>query len=170
MELFEAISKRYSYRGEFVDSPVPKEDLKKIVQAGIVAPSGCNAQSTTFVIVDDPALLDQIGTILSRSAPAMIVCIANPAPVVRECSFEKEDCAAAVENMLLAITAMGYASVWLDGILRVDGIGEKIGEILGVPSNLRVQIVLPLGIPVSPGMQREKKSFNERAWFNSYGG
>ena len=33
-------------------------------------------------------------------------------------SFGAEDCAAAVANMLLAITAVGYATVWTDGALR----------------------------------------------------
>ena len=60
MNLFEAIAKRHSYRGEFADSPVPRKDLEKIVQAGIQAPSACNAQVATFVIVDDAPLLRQI--------------------------------------------------------------------------------------------------------------
>ena len=36
---------------------LPREDLARIVQAGLQAPSGCNAQSTTFVILDDPDLI-----------------------------------------------------------------------------------------------------------------
>ena len=54
MDLFEAIARRYSYRGAFSDAPVLRKDLEKIVQAGIHAPSACNAQVATFVIVDDP--------------------------------------------------------------------------------------------------------------------
>ncbi len=49
MELFEAIAKRYSYRGPFSDAPVPREDLRKIVQAGIQAPSGKNEQVISFL-------------------------------------------------------------------------------------------------------------------------
>ena len=33
MDFFEAVAKRYSYRGEFTDAPVPRGDLEKIVQA-----------------------------------------------------------------------------------------------------------------------------------------
>ncbi len=54
MDLFEAIEGRYSYRGAFTDAPVPREDLVRIVEAGLKAPSGCNAQTTTFVIAADP--------------------------------------------------------------------------------------------------------------------
>ena len=63
MDLFEAIERRYSYRGEFTDAPVGREDLEKIVRAGIRAPSGKNEQVTSFVIVDDPQLLEQIAEI-----------------------------------------------------------------------------------------------------------
>jgi len=42
MELFEAIKERYSYRGPFKSQPVPEKDLRKIVQAGLDAPSGKN--------------------------------------------------------------------------------------------------------------------------------
>ena len=48
MDLFTAIEKRHSYRGEFEKTKVPKEHLRKIIDAGIAAPSGCNAQTTSF--------------------------------------------------------------------------------------------------------------------------
>ena len=67
MDLFDAIANRYSYRGEFTDAPVPRADLEKIVQAGIQAPSACNEQVASFVIVDDPPLLRQIAEILGKA-------------------------------------------------------------------------------------------------------
>ena len=138
MDLFDAIAKRYSYRGAFTDAPVPRKDLEKIVQAGIQAPSACNEQVASFVIVDDPALLRQIAEIVDKpvchTAKAMIVCVADPRPVYADMSFAAEDCAAAVENMLLAITALGYASVWLDGVLRAEDRADRIGRLLGVPA------------------------------------
>lgn len=173
MDLFEAIAKRYSYRGEFTETPVPRDDLRRIVQAGIQAPSGKNEQTTSFVIVDDPALLTQLATIINRpvclTAKAMIVCVIDPRPVLNELSFAVEDCAAAVENMLLAITALGYATVWLDGVLRFENIAQRVAELLGVPPHLAVRIVLPVGVPKEPGFQKEKLPFERRAWFNRYG-
>jgi nitroreductase len=174
MELFEAISARHSYRGEFANTPVPREDLEKIVRAGIQAPSACNEQVATFVIVDEPKLLRQIANILNKpvceSTKAMIVCVADPRPVFAGISFAAEDCAAAVENMLLAVTALGYAAVWLDGALRADDHAAKIGRLLGVPAGRTVRIVLPMGVPVEPIRQRERLPFAQRAWFNRHGG
>ena len=173
MDLFDAIASRYSYRGQFTDAPVPRPDLERIVQAGIPAPSACNQQIATFVIVDDPALLRQIAQIVDdpvcHTAKAIIVCVADPRPVYANFSFAAEDCAAAVENMLLAITALGYASVWLDGVLRTEDRAIRIGRVLGVPAGRTIRILLPIGVPTEPGEQRERFAFDQRAWFNRYG-
>ncbi|MBC7353704.1 MAG: nitroreductase family protein [Thermogutta sp.] len=174
MDVFEAIEKRYSYRGPFRDIPIPREHLRKIVEAGIRAPSGKNAQTTSFVIVDDPQLIHRIASLFENkpvctTAKAMIVCVTDPRPVMGNVSFHIEDCAAAVENMLLAITALGYATVWIDGALRYNRIAERIGEMLGVPSDLHVRVLLPIGVPAEPGQQREKLPFEKRAWFNRWG-
>ena len=102
MELFEAFAARYSYRGAFTNAPVRREDLQKIVQAGIQAPSACNGQVATFVIVDEPDLVREIAEILNKpvcnSAKAMVACVADPRPVIGQFSFAAEDCAAAVEH------------------------------------------------------------------------
>ena len=172
MDLFKTIAERHSYRGEFEKTPVPREALQKIVDAGIRAPSACNAQTASFVIVDDQAILAQIAGLGDRpclkTAAAMIVCVADHRAVYGNTSFGAEDCAAAVENMLLAITALGYASVWLDGMLRKDGIAGRIAAILGVPDNLEVRVLLPIGVPKEKGSQRERKAFNERASYNRW--
>ncbi|MHC4257122.1 MAG: nitroreductase family protein [Planctomycetota bacterium] len=158
MDLFEAINKRHCYRGAFTDAGVSREDLEKIVQAGLAAPSGKNCQTTRFVTVDDAKLLEQIG----QMHPA------NKA-MHEGFEFQVEDCAAAVENMLLAITALGYASVWIDGWLRPGNRNKTIGTLLGVPENKIVRILLPIGVPAREVRGPEKMEFSERAWFNQYG-
>lgn len=173
MDVFEAIAKRHSYREGFTADRIPRERLRQIVQAGMDAPSGCNAQTTTFVIVDDPNLITAIGDILAkafvREAAAVIVCVVDPRPVYHGFSFAKEDCAAAVENMLLAITALGYATVWLDGVLRVEDRAVRIARLLGVPEDRQVRVILPVGVPRVARGPREKLPFEQRAWYNRYG-
>jgi len=135
MDVFEAIAKRHSYRGGFTDQRVPREHLTRIVQAGIQAPSGCNAQTTSFIIVDDPAVLTGLAAIVDRpvvrEARAIVVCVVEHRAVYHDTSFAAEDGAAATENMLLAITALGYATVWLDGVLRTEGKTRSIADVLG---------------------------------------
>jgi nitroreductase len=175
MELFDAINKRHSYRGIFKDTPILREHLQKIVQAGIQAPSGCNCQTTTFVIVDDAALVRQIAQMHPvnkgfQTAQAVIAAVVDtqPAPAYEGMSFVVEDCAAAVQNILLAITALGYASVWVDGWLRIEQRAQKVGQMLGLPNGKVIRIILPVGVPNEQWPQREKKLFDQRAWFNKY--
>lgn len=176
MDLFETITRRHSYRAGFKNAPIPRSDLQKIVQAGLDAPSGKNGQTTSFVIVDEPSIVAQIAPMHTASkafqqARAFIACVIDKTPeaIYEGMSFQVEDCAAAVENMLLAITALGYASVWIDGWLRVENRNTKIGDILGVPQNKIVRIILPIGIPSEAYPSPAKKPFAQRAWFNTYG-
>lgn len=175
MDFFDTIANRYCYRDDFKDIPVPREDLEKIVGAGLKAPSGKNEQTTSFIIVDDAGLLEKIGRMHTmsamRQARAMIACIVDKEPeaIYEGYSFQVEDCAAAVENLLLAITSLGYASVWIDGWLRCDDRAAQIGQLLGIPEDKIIRILLPIGVPTAEGPRKDKKPFNERVSFNHYG-
>jgi nitroreductase len=176
MELFTTLKKRHSYRGGFQDAAIPRRDLEKIVQAGLDAPSGNNAQTTQFVIVDDPALVRQIAPMHQtnkavQQARAFIACILdkNPQATYEGFAFQVEDCAAAVENMFLAITDMGYATVWIDGWLRLEGRAGTIGQLIGLPDGKYIRILLPVGVPAEDYKTPAKKPFAQRAWFNHYG-
>ena len=175
MDLFEAIEKRHSYRGPFTDAPVGREDLKKIATAALAAPSGKNCQTTDFVAVDDAELVRQIAAMhqsntAMQQAKAFIACVTDKTPeaVYEGHSFTVEDCAAAVQNMLLAITALGYASVWIDGWLRVEQRAEKIGDLLNVPADKKIRVLLPIGRPQKQHRQPPKKTLLERTFFNRY--
>jgi len=176
MELFEAITQRYSYRGAYQQNPVPEADLRKIVQAGLDAPTGKNLQTTQFIIINDPDTLAQVKSVFAgqpfiATAQAFIAAfydIEEQAASEFPYTFEIEDASAAIENILLAITGLGYASVWLDGVLRNEQRAEKIGKIIGLPGSKKVRILLPVGVAVEDGPRKVKQSFAERAWFNSW--
>lgn len=175
MDIFDAIRERHCYRGAYKDFKPNREDLVKVAEAGLMAPSGKNSQTTDLVIIDDSSIIAQISTMhpqnkAMQQAKAYIVCIVdkNPPAVYEGLSFQLEDCAATVENMLLAITALGYASVWVDGWLRAEGRADKIAKLINLPESKKVQIILPIGVPAEVVSSPKKKSFSERAWFNSY--
>ena len=76
MSLMEVIRSRHSYRGTYKPDPVPRQDLKAIMEAGLAAPSGCNMQTTSLICVDDPKTLEKIRAVMTRpmgnTAPALI--------------------------------------------------------------------------------------------------
>ena len=101
------------------------------------------------MIVNDEAIIEKMRGIVTnnaiKTARAVVVVISSSEPAYANTSFEKEDYSAAVENMLLAITALGYATVWIDGALRREQKAERIATLLDVPDDLTVSVVLPLG-------------------------
>ncbi len=174
MEYFELNKKRHSYRGNYTSKKTSVQDIKLILSAALSAPTGMNAQSTQFVVVDEEDKINQISDILGKKnvagASAIILCIINKIPksVTGDLNFEIEDCSAAVMSMLLAITDLGYASVWIDGLLRRDNIASKIAKIIDLPDDKLIQVLLPVGEAAEQGEQPPKKAENERVSFNKY--
>lgn len=173
MELMQAIRERKSYRGPFLDTPVPREDLREIVEAGLLAPSGCNLQSTQFVAVDDPKLAKELAGIYgfpwAMTAPAAILVLTRPLKSINGAFYHVEDYSAAVENILLAITDKGYATTWIQGQIDCEDKALRMARLLGVPDGLTAVIYLPIGKPAQDSKPPKKQPFEERAWFNRYG-
>ncbi len=170
----ELIMNRRSYRGKYKPDKVPRKDLAEIMKAGLAAPSGCNKQTTSLIAVDDEALLNRLRQVIdppvAETAPAMICVLTQRINAYRDRCFATQDYAAAIENMLLAITAMGYQSCWYEGhITDEDRIGDRIAEILGVPDGYELVCILPVGIGEDTPSVPKKRPFEERAWINGFG-
>lgn len=102
---------RRSYREKYKNQPVTREDLQKILEAGLAAPSGCNKQTTSLSCVDDAEILKNINSVIEppvcETAPAMICVLAQKINAYRDRCFSVQDYSAAIENMLLAIVEPG---------------------------------------------------------------
>ena len=173
MDTFDAIFARHSYRGKYRSTPVPKEDLIRIMEAGLAAPSGCNKQTASLIAVDDPVVLEKLRSVvdppIAETAPAMICVLTERIVAYRGRCFAVQDYAAAIENMLLAIVALGYQSCWYEGhITDEDRIGDKMADILGVPENYDLVCVLPVGVAEEAPKPPRKKAFDQRAWYNGF--
>ncbi len=173
MTVFEAIKSRTSYRGKYKNTPVSNEDLKKIMTAGLAAPSGCNKQTTSLIAVTDPLILKKLHEIINHSigktAPAMICVLTQRINAYRHQCFSTQDYSAAIQNMLLTIVELGYQSCWVEGyITDLDNIGRKMADVLGVPEDYELICYLPVGIAEEPVVHVKKKNFDDRAWFNGF--
>ena len=171
--LLRLILSRHSYRGRYKPNKVPREHLTAIMRAGLAAPSGCNKQTTSLIAVDDPDMLAKLKAVIdppvAQTAPAMICILTRHVVAYRDRCFATQDYAAAIENMLLAITALGYQSCWYEGhITDADRIGDKMAKLLDVPEEYELVCVLPVGIAEDDVTQPRKRAFEERAWFNRF--
>ena len=173
MNVMEAIRNRHSYRGKYKPVPVPREALVAIMKAGLAAPSGCNKQTTSLIAVDDPEVLKKVLSVIdppvAETAPAVICVLTQRVFAYRDRCFAVQDYSAAIENMLLAITELGYQSCWYEGhITDEDMLGYQIAQILGVPDEYELICILPVGIAETEPVPPKKKSFEQRAWFKAY--
>ncbi|MCL1882951.1 MAG: nitroreductase family protein [Defluviitaleaceae bacterium] len=173
MNTLDVIKNRMSYRGEFESGSIPREDLTKIMMAGLSAPSGCNKQTTSLIAVDDADLLSKLHEVIdpkaAETAPAMICVLTQKIIAYKDKSFYVQDYSAAIQNMLLAAVELGYQSCWYEGhITDIDAIGRKMADILGVPADYELVCFLPIGKALQPLRYVNKKPFSERAWFNGF--
>ncbi len=172
MTLFEAVWHRASYRDEYIDKPVPRDVLTRIAEAGLAAPSGCNKQTTSLVVVDDAAVLSKIRRLLTPSmravdtAPSFICVLTQRVNAYRDKCFAVQDYSAAIQNMLLAIVASGCESCWIEGyVTDDDNIGRQIADVLGVSAEYDLVCVLPVGYAAKPVKRVTKKLFEARVRF-----
>ena len=172
MEFFEAVKKRYTHKEKYLPDAVPLADLERIAHAGAAAPSGGNSQCVRLVILPDRDALQPLCDVSPatglRTAPAAIALLTDSSTQSEGFNFEIEDYAAAAANMLLAATALGYVSTWLDSPY-FDAAKEKAARaVLGAPDNCRLRVVLPIGLPDGPGSRRRKLPLSERIFYGKY--
>jgi nitroreductase len=141
MEALEAIQKRRSVR-KFTGDIVPRADLEKIVDAGRLAATGSNRQPWEFIVVTDREKIDQLTVVgmWMRQAGAIIAVVLDPYS-----RWWLEDGSAAIQNMLVASTALGYGSCWVEG----DALPreEEFKAILYIPKGKRLLALVPVGVP-----------------------
>ena len=108
--VFDAIYSRRSIR-TYLDKEVEHEKIEKLLKAAMAAPSACNIQPWEFVVITDKALIQDIKNSIKQysqyNAPLVIVVCGNPEFIPWEGDTGIIDCCAAIENMLLAATAIG---------------------------------------------------------------
>jgi len=163
--VIDAIRGRRSVR-RYRPGPVPRELLELIVDCGRLAPCSNNLQSWEFVVVTDPARLTELAAIATygkfiKDAGACIVICSNPSN--RSLYL---DGAAAAENMLLAIHALGLASCWVQGFDK--DYNPAIAELLGIPATHKLVALLPVAHPEGPTSSPKKRPLDEVLHWERY--
>ena len=149
MELIDVMFKRRSSR-KFTDEPITKEELDKILQAALLAPTSMNRKPCNFLVVERKEKLKELakakdhGAELMAGADKAIVVLANTFEADTWC----EDSSIALTYMHLMATDLGLGSCWVQIHLRKkDGVDaeEVVRDIVGVDSNYRIVGIMALG-------------------------
>jgi nitroreductase len=180
-EVFQYLVKNRQSDRSFKNKPIEKEKLERIIEAGRLSPSACNAQPWRFIIVDDPELKNQVADATSskilglnhftKQAPVHIVIVLEPANFTSNFgSFVKDktlpliDIGIAAENICLAAKAEGLGSCmlgWLDE--------PKVRKLLNIPKSKRVPLIITIGYPEKEETREKKrKTTPEIISYNKY--
>lgn len=163
MDIYEAISARKSVR-KFLDKQVEDEKLARVLEAGRLAPSARNLQEWRYLVVRDDELRKGLieaaaGQGFVGQAPVIIVCCAETDGHVMRCGEPcyPIDVAISVDHMALAAAAEGLGTCWIGAFYQ-----DKVKQLLGIPKEIRVVTLLPLGYPVDPKpIKKSRMSLDE---------
>jgi len=156
MKLF---GERRSIR-KYGDRPVEDDKLAAVLEAARLAPSWANMQCWTYVVVRDTEVKEAVAATLENNpgqkavlaAPVLIVACADPekSGTVNGQPYYMLDIGISMQQLMLEAWNQGLGTCWIGWIKE-----EEIRSILGIPENVRVVALTPLGYPAvlpdSPG-------------------
>jgi nitroreductase len=139
-EVFDAVRTVLAVR-EYQDRPVPDDVLHRIVEAGRLTASARNAQPWHFVVVREREGLRKLGSLV-RTGPYTAGAAAAIVVACEKNQYAMSDASRAIQSMILVAWAEGVGSNW-------TGFGaiEAVRKELGIPDDLDVLAVMPLGYP-----------------------
>ena len=147
MDTLQAIHTRRSIR-TYLDQPVPEELVQKLLAAAMQAPSARNQQPWHFVVIDARAILAKIPEFMPNAAMAekapLAILVCGDLSLEKSPGYWVVDCAAAVENMLLAAHALGLGAVWC-GVYPREKRMECLHQLVGLPKNVIAHSLVVLG-------------------------
>jgi len=134
------------------DRPVEEEKLREVLEAARLAPSWANMQCWTYIVVRDPGVKEAVAATLEgnpiqkaiTAAPVLIVACADPerSGNVNGQPYYMLDIGISMQQLMLEAWNQGLGTCWVGWIKE-----DEIRSVLGVPENIRVVALTPLGYP-----------------------
>ncbi len=181
MDFLELVKSRESTRRYRTDT-IPRDVIDRCLEAARLAPSACNSQPWSFVVVDDPKLKEEFvnkvfsGThsmnTFAKSAPVIIAVIREKESYTsklggffRGVKFSLMDIGIAVANFILQAQALGVGSCILGWFNE-----KEAKRILNIPRSKKIDILISLGYPgpsdIESPRPKIRKSFKETVRYN----
>jgi nitroreductase len=165
------VEKRKSIRS-FKNIDVEKEKLDYILETFRQAPSVKNLQPWKLIVVTDKAIIKKLVPACRNQAS-----ISEAPLVIAACACEEEayatmggylnsfsvDIGISFEHIMLAAVEQGLGSCWIGAFNE-----NEVKEVLGVPENVRVVALTPIGYPDDQGRERKRKTIEEIVSYNRY--
>ena len=163
MNFLELAKSRYSCRS-FSNREVETEKIKKILEAGRVAPTAVNYQPQRILVIQNKEKLDKLSecTRYGWNAPLiMIICYDKNISWKRKYDNKDEgivDASIVTTHMMLEAYSLGLGTTWI-GAFNPD----MVRKVYNIPDNFEIVALLPIGYPsndATPSAMHEKTKFN----------
>lgn len=178
-DMLELILKRQSDR-RYSNKPIEKEKIDRIMEAGRMAPSACNAQPWKFIVVTEPRLIREVAeaalakllgmnTFVNQAPVIVVIVRENPnfsskiGGTIKNKDYSHIDIGIASENICLQAAAEGLGSCmigWFDE--------KAIRKILEIPPSKRVELLITLGYSLSDNRGKKRKPAEVTVSYNKY--
>jgi len=164
----EAIKGRRSIRS-YNSKSVEKEKIEAVLEAARLAPSARNRQKWQFIVVTDPDVKEKMLDACNnqqfiKQAPAVIVaCGSEPGMMSCEQPVETIDVSIAFSFIILKAYEEGLGTCWLGNFNK-----DKVKAVLGIPENVSVVAVTPLGYPAENPAARPRVALSEIVSWDKY--
>jgi len=178
MDFDKVVLARKSVR-KYLDKPVEEKKIAKCLEAARLAPSWENKQCWRFVVVRDKEIIAKLAkgfNFWAKSAPVFIVACGDPKRSGTRYGqdYYLVDVAIAMEHLVLEAANLGLGTCWLGFFDE-----EKTKKLLGIPKEIRVVALTPLGYPhpsegiwgkvVKAMVGKKRKSLGEIAYDGEWG-
>jgi len=156
--MIEAIENRRSIRKFNPEKPVTREQLNRLLEAAMMAPSACNSRPWEFIAVTKREVLDEIVRVhpyagMCATATAAIIVVAIPQTKNVPEGYFPQDCGAATQNILLEAASLGLGTCWC-GVYPRDELIPSIRKIFNISEPKIPFNVIAIGTPAEAPQRR----------------
>ena len=180
MDFLELVSSRQSVRAFDPEREIENEKLERIIEIARLAPSACNAQPWSFVLVDEPELKNKVADATSsrvlgmnhftKQAPVHLLLVEEKVNIssgiggwIKKKDYAQMDLGIVAAHIVLAAQAEGLGTCivgWFDE--------DKVKGLLNIPSSKRVWLDIVIGYGTQSLRKKSRKPTDKILSYNSY--
>ena len=169
MGFIDLVKQRSSIQ-KYKANSINDEKIRKVLEAARLAPSWGNEYCSRFIVVKDVELKRKLaeasGYAWLSTAPVVIVTCADPKSSGKRDgkSYYLVDVGISMDHLILAATEQGLATCWVGRFEE-----KKARKALGVPKNLKIVAMTPIGYPDESPKPKARKPLEEIVSTDQYG-
>ncbi|MDD5687730.1 MAG: nitroreductase family protein [Elusimicrobia bacterium] len=173
MNFLELVKKRQSVR-KYSTRPVAREIIDRCLEAAQLAPSACNSQPWSFIVIENEETRKKVADAafsgiyssnsFAKSAPVLIVVVTEHSKFIaalggyfRGTQYNLIDIGISCEHFILQAAEEGVGTCWLGYFNE-----KAVKKVLNIPKGKKADIIISMGYPENEKLrEKSRKSINE---------